>query len=357
MNFQNVYQILTSKYFLSSASLLFTYTAYRKHKEKQDKENFKHLEKNESLKRKNHILDLKYKLFLDLANLEVQRNSFEGFVEIDLMLSSTEGVFLDFFGEIKKIFVNQKEILVKQEGNRIYFNDRDLIKGRNIIEINFVSFFSNPKMKEVKGLQFVTSDNNGGKKLVSNFEPFYAHRVFPCFDQPDLKSDFQIQLYTTKDLTVIGNSAVDSTRIEEIPIFNHNRFDLSRVKLRNRKLITFKEIKQIPPYQLMICGGNLIELNDQNDLTSVNIYIKKKLEDSVDKNFINFLIYKSLSWFSGKFDSIYPYNRIDVVFLPNYSQVASSAPGGVIILDEQFLNPTTDYIDINYSAILLVSQV
>lgn len=37
-----------------------------------------------------------------------------------------------------------------------------------------------------EGLQFVYTD----------FEPYAAHRVFPCFDQPDLKAKMKMTIVT-----------------------------------------------------------------------------------------------------------------------------------------------------------------
>ena len=42
--------------------------------------------------------------------------------------------------------------------------------------------------------------------LYSNLEPYDAHRIFPCFDQPDLKASFELTVETPEDWIVSSNT-------------------------------------------------------------------------------------------------------------------------------------------------------
>ena len=42
--------------------------------------------------------------------------------------------------------------------------------------------------------------------LHSQFETFNAHRVFPCFDQPDLKASFTFSVLAPSDWVVVSNN-------------------------------------------------------------------------------------------------------------------------------------------------------
>src|SRR5690606_33890946 len=58
-----------------------------------------------------------------------------------------------------------------------------------------------------------TNDGNGFFRFVdpqdgkvytyTHLEPYNAHKVFPCFDQPDLKASYQIQAVVPPDWTVV----------------------------------------------------------------------------------------------------------------------------------------------------------
>lgn len=40
-------------------------------------------------------------------------------------------------------------------------------------------------------------------------EPYSAHRVFPCFDQPDLKAELSLSMIMPKGWVGVANGAVD----------------------------------------------------------------------------------------------------------------------------------------------------
>ena len=40
---------------------------------------------------------------------------------------------------------------------------------------------------------------------VTQFEPIYARRCFPCWDEPDYKATFDIKLIIVKGLTALSN--------------------------------------------------------------------------------------------------------------------------------------------------------
>ena len=42
----------------------------------------------------------------------------------------------------------------------------------------------------------------------THFEPTYARRAFPCFDEPQLKAEFTVTITHDKDLTAFFNMPV-----------------------------------------------------------------------------------------------------------------------------------------------------
>ncbi|XP_014254877.1 aminopeptidase Ey-like isoform X2 [Cimex lectularius] len=49
-----------------------------------------------------------------------------------------------------------------------------------------------------------------GKSFMTNFHPFYARRVFPCFDSPDKKAQFSLVFMTTNNY-VVSNMPLESS--------------------------------------------------------------------------------------------------------------------------------------------------
>src|SRR5207253_9714168 len=50
--------------------------------------------------------------------------------------------------------------------------------------------------------------------LHTQFETFDAHRVFPCFHQPDLKATFDFTVFAPEDWVVVSNTQGRSDRVE-----------------------------------------------------------------------------------------------------------------------------------------------
>ena len=58
------------------------------------------------------------------------------------------------------------------------------------------------------GLHRFVDPVDGAVYLHTQFEPFDAHRVFPCFDQPDLKATFTFEVEAPAGWEVVSNGAV-----------------------------------------------------------------------------------------------------------------------------------------------------
>src|ERR1700753_3236122 len=60
-----------------------------------------------------------------------------------------------------------------------------------------------------EGLHRFTDPADGGVYLYSDLETFDAHRIYACFDQPDLKASYELTVTAPADWQVISNMAPD----------------------------------------------------------------------------------------------------------------------------------------------------
>ena len=61
-----------------------------------------------------------------------------------------------------------------------------------------------------EGLHRFTDPADGRVYLYSDLETFDAHRVYACFDQPDMKASYQLTVTAPADWQVVSNMAVDT---------------------------------------------------------------------------------------------------------------------------------------------------
>ncbi|HEX2090115.1 MAG TPA: aminopeptidase N, partial [Actinomycetota bacterium] len=138
------------------------------------------LTRDEAIAREGLIEDVRYRITLDLT-------------EDKWFLSDTTvtfrsrdpgaQTFLDLSAPaIESIEVNGNSIgLDAFDGNRIYLNN---LEEQNEVRVRASCAFYRTEV----GMHRFTDPIDGNVYLHSDFEPFDAHRVYACFDQPDVKA-------------------------------------------------------------------------------------------------------------------------------------------------------------------------
>ena len=124
------------------------------------------------------------------------------------MENSVSDLFLDFAGEkITSLVINDQEINIENLWLGIHVNipPHSLKKNeRNIIYIHF----DNEYNTDGNGLhKYVDIDDK--IYLYTFFEPSYAHKAFPCFDQPDIKGSFNLSIIASNNWKIISNESCE----------------------------------------------------------------------------------------------------------------------------------------------------
>lgn len=116
-----------------------------------------------------------------------------------------EGVFLDFNGtSIKHFRVNGQEVdqLALQASwieNKIYI-DSKLLKDK---EINVVDFIIENQFNNDQFGLLLGKDPTGERYMYIQTVPYYASRIVPMFDQPNIKGKFRMLVLHSKDDTCV----------------------------------------------------------------------------------------------------------------------------------------------------------
>ena len=109
--------------------------------------------------------------------------------------------------EFSQLTINHQPVAADRietyfDGHHLDIPLAELKASDNEIEVHF----SHPYSHEGQGLHRFTDPEDQNVYLFSDFEPYHAHLMFPCFDQPDLKAQYYLQVKAPQSWQVISNT-------------------------------------------------------------------------------------------------------------------------------------------------------
>jgi aminopeptidase N len=183
------------------------------------------------------------------------------------------------------------------------------------------------------GLHRFTDPADGRTYLYTDLETFDAHRVFACFDQPDIKASFEFAVTAPKGWAVVSNMAARSS--DPVP---EARDDAAR---RWR----FDATPPISTYIAHVSAGPYYVVRDEHDGIPLGIYCRQSLAAHLDPDEIFTVTKQGFDFFHGTFGIKYPFGKYDQLFVPEFKEAAMENAGAVTF-SEQFVfrSRVTDFV-------------
>jgi puromycin-sensitive aminopeptidase len=147
----------------------------------------------------------------------------------------------------------------------------------------------------------------------TQFEAADARRAFPCFDEPEFKARFRIELVHPTGLAAISNAPIESSE------------DLGG----GRTLTRFREMPRISTYLVAFTVGPFEFTPEQRTSTGhpVRVCLPPKLAEqglfSLDAHA------RALEWLESYTGITYPYTKVDAIGLPDFEAGAMENPGAI----------------------------
>jgi aminopeptidase N len=161
--------------------------------------------------------------------------------------------------------------------------------------------------------------------LATQFEPNYARRVFPCFDEPAYRATFKLQLNVSSSFTTQALSNIALSGTETVGSNTIFKFEPDT------------PIPPIPPYLVAFVVGNMVA-SDQVTLNNIPIQIWTMHADQ--QSVANFALNAAksfLEYYSTRLGFSYPFRKLDIVALPDFAEGAMENPGLVVFRDTAVL--------------------
>src|SRR6267143_235595 len=150
--------------------------------------------------------------------------------------------------------------------------------------------------------------------LHSQFETFDAHRMFPCFDQPDLKASFTFTVLAPSDWVVVSNNPGQSQTV---------------AGKENIKRWTFGATPKMSSYLTAIVAGPYHGVRDRHGDIDLGIFCRQSLAQYLDPDEIFTVTKQGLDFYGQAYKYPYPFQKYDQLFVPEFSAGAMENIGCV----------------------------
>jgi aminopeptidase N len=180
-----------------------------------------------------------------------------------------------------------------------------------------------------EGLHRFTDPADGGVYLYSDLETFDAHRVYACFDQPDLKATFELTVTAPDGWQVISNMAPDVAGEPATGGAARWHFPPSPV---------------MSSYITAVAGGPYHVVRTEHDGIPLGIYCRASLAQYLDPDEIFEVTRQGFDYFHTAFGVRYPFGKYDQLFVPEFKAGAMENAGCVTFLEDYiFRSRVTDF--------------
>ena len=258
--------------------------------------------------RQNLLSDIHYQLFLNIPD-SVSR-PVEGREKIRFQLERpVKQLILDFdvpAGHLQQVKVAGKSADYQHINEHILIAGENLQQGSNSLELVFTAGD--------------LSLNRNDDYLYSLFVPDRASTAFPCFDQPDLKASFQLEMKIPEEWTAVTNGSLKTKR-----------------DTAGHTILSFEETRPISTYLFAFVAGDFKKISRTRNRTIIHMYHKEtdtaRLNKNIDKIFD--LHFNALQWLEEYTGIAYPFRKFAFVVIPSFQYSGMEHPGATYYRDSR----------------------
>jgi aminopeptidase N len=265
------------------------------------------LTRTEAEARAARVSDVRYHLDVDL---HAQRTDYHATCRISFTASGSDDLFLDFRGrDIQRFEIGGTAVTPQRTPYRLALPGSRLGAGRTEVVIEYTNDYD----RDGDGFHRFVDPEDGAEYVYSNFEPYDAHRLFPCFDQPDIKATYDVLVAAPAEWLVIANSR--ETAAEELP----------DGRLRHR----FESTERFSTYLMALIAGPYHAEQTEHRGLPLSVLCRRSLAKHLEAEQLFEVTIQGMDFFAALFDRAYPFTKYDQIFVPEFNSGAMENVGAV----------------------------
>ncbi len=196
--------------------------------------------------------------------------------------------------------------------------DKPIAVGPATVHITYTGILNN----EMRGF-YLGKDDEGRKYAATQFEATDARRAYPSFDEPDYKATFDITAITPNGMVAISNQKI----VSDAP------------GPEGKHTVKFATTAKMSAYLAALVVGNFEYIEGEADGIPIRVYATAGKKDM--GKFSLEAAEHILSYYDKYFGIKYPYGKLDLVGLPDFSAGAMENTGCItfreviLLIDEK----------------------
>ena len=276
--------------------------------------------------RKKQISDVHYDLYFEIPNQK--REDINASLNLNVtVLDLRQPLFLDFkekTSNIKLIKLNGKNAVIVHENGHIVIAPEGLVSGKNKVEISFIA--GNLSL------------NRNDDFLYTLLVPDRASTLFPCFDQPDIKASFQLNLTVPKDWSVLAGADVKQ-----------------KTEKGDFALYTFAASDKMSTYLFSFVAGKFKTVTQKTGLEMTMLYRENNAEKiQVSTDTIFKLHQQSIDFLEKYTGYQFPFQKLDFASIPVFQYGGMEHVGAIQYRESSLFldNSATDSEKLNRAKLI-----
>jgi aminopeptidase N len=268
--------------------------------------------------RAGQISDVRYRLSLELAP---DTDRLPGHAEISFNLAgnladSHNPVILDYRdGSAANLSINGAAADVERAGGHLIVPGRYFIAGNNRITLDFTSGIATSG----RAITRYFDRDDGAQYIYSLFVPMDASQAFPCFDQPDLKARFHLDVTAPDGWTAVSNTGIESSAPAK-PGFRHTGF---------------AETQPLSTYLFAFAAGPFRAISGDG----VRLFVRQSTFDRATQEAPEVLriARAGMLHMAEYFQHPFPFEKYDLVLIPGFPFGGMEHAGATFLREESVL--------------------
>jgi len=243
------------------------------------------------------ISDIRYTLRFTIWP-QPNAHTVPGSEELSFNLSKDGPLLLDFRGEnARNLMLNGRSTPVVTENDHIVLPATSLERGANLLSLEFDA----PVGTAGQAITRYEDKEDGSVYFYTLFVPMDASAAFPCFDQPDLKARFTVNIIRRNGDIVIANA---KHKLEDgMGLF---------------ALDTFEETEPISTYLVAFAVGPFQSVHHQDGMPDVYVRHSQVARAQSEIPAVQQVTADGIKFLSGYFDQPFPFSKYDMVLIPGF---------------------------------------